>query len=300
MDHDALIAALRADYDVPAGFSAFKWRHYTWDTQHLYEAMHTEPWWSSNIEVRLEIVAHTWKTCTDYTVYSRAFEGEDFVIEWWLVKWFTGPRPKKDVLSPVWFLAPITLLRYAGKVFSNVDTLVLTRFITAGEVELVLEFLDGRKIHSTLFISDTTKLFARPIRDVIRIMRAVPWILPHISDAYMDDVYALSLRHLPEPAETRRRIRQVFALMIGISDAYLQMAPATIECVIGDDYRPQFVVPSAPIVRFFNLATQLPIELQWHLACAVVGTIMPQRELLAGDTLWMLNVRIFFECLKGS
>ena len=88
-------------------------------------------------------------------------------------------------------------------------------------------------------------------------------------DKEKSEVVALLERFKENPEETRHEIRlkmgfydelarELFALVVFVSDGLLQVA-------FGDQ-------PSTPTARFFNLAAQLPLELQMVLCFRVAGS----------------------------
>jgi len=288
----SLIAALQEEYEVPVGFVDFSWHDAYISTQTLYEVVRKQSWCTSRIDARMEVVHLNIDAIAEYESHSNhIYCSPEFVIEWWLVGDFCSRTVSlKTTPQYMWETAPMSLLRIICTRHLHARGNLLMMMISAGEVELAIALLDGEIYDSHLTITNTSKLETRRMHTLIPLLHLLPYATFYWPGHKRAEFYACCRQlNIPLSHMTLQQVRRVFALIMGVQDDYLKVRPWVVTYTQSPDFKLQFTSHAPIALRFFDLARRLPAELQWHLACAVIGQVCPQRALFDGDVLWMLH-----------
>jgi hypothetical protein len=166
--------------------------------------------------------------------------------------------------------------------------------IEVGDFALILRLLDGKTLWQLVRVSNTSHLWSLPLRRLRELFTLLPYIKTEVPEHLHRHIYALtsteSTRLMFGSARVKthkdRQTRRWFTLMVGMTDGYLRAQESTWELFTRP--APHFVEVSPLPMTFFSIASQLPSDLQWYLACiANRHQAGPQQDLVAGDILWL-------------
>jgi hypothetical protein len=312
----AYIKALQAEYEVPEN-TVFAW-HKREDG--LYDSLRREPWWSGTWDVRMQLMISGPAEFNDASTMSLlAYSGQylvwscpslDCPIGQWLAM-TVDSSAVNDAFLATYKRVPESLLTLiiVCEVDQSFSSLILNHLLNAGDVTCATRILQqcvAQTVYPNITIPTESRFWMAPLRDLQQVFAIfvetfssgrewgsleveIPEDLTHEIAAIMSK-HPIGLRYAHMDVCRLRRVRRMFALIVAVTAGHFRTRePRMTFKVFRPHFDPHFESEADDHQRFFAIAAQLPIELQWHLVCCQFRNRIAHKSLLAGDILWLAN-----------